>query len=407
VWERGSAMPKLTFKTVEALSAQGRYADGAGLHLLVSKTGAKSWVLRIQHDGKRRDLGLGSYPLVSLANAREASSAMKANVRKGADPLAEKRLRASRAALPNFEAAALARHSEVASTFRNTKHKAQWKSSLEAYAFPTLGKLRIDQVTPAAVRDALLPIWLEKPETARRVLQRTVDVLVWSVAKGYRESVPLMSAKAMRLPKQPRASRHFDAMPWREVPAFAARLRGGDEGSELARLALEFLILTAARSGEIRGMTWDEIDEDAKVWRVPAERMKAGRVHEVPLSSRALQILKARAGKQITASRLVFPGRSLKAPMSDMTLKMAVRRMGLDHDPHGFRSSFRDWVSDATNFPSELAEAALAHVKGDKTEAAYARSTMLEKRRAMMDSWAAFIGAQALVAKVVRLADRV
>lgn len=396
-------MGTLTFKAIEALHDQGRYPDGGGLYLLVSKTGAKSWLVRIQRDGKRRDLGLGGFPTVSLSDARAAAAAMKATVQKGIDPVAEKRKRKLQADLPTFKVAALARHGEVSQTFRNEKHKAQWKSTLETYAFPTLARLPVDQVTPAAVRDALLPFWLEKPETARRVLQRIVDVLVWAVAKGYRADVPMMTAKAMRLPKQPRADRHFDAMPWEAVPAFVTRLRSGDEGSELSRLALELLILTAARSGEIRGMTWGEVDRDAGLWTVPAARMKAKRPHIVPLSARALEILSDRAAKKVEASDLVFPGRTLTKPLSDMTLKMALRRMQLDHDPHGFRSSFRDWVSDATSFPSELAEAALSHVKGNKTEAAYARSTMLEKRRAMMAAWAAFVESEASGGNVVRL----
>lgn len=210
-------MGRLTFKAIEAIKEQGRYPDGDGLYLLVSKTGAKSWLLRIQRDGKRRDLGLGGYPATSLADARTERATMTATVQKGTDPIAEKRKRKLQAALPTFKVAALARHEEVAQTFRNEKHKAQWKSTLETYAFPTLGRLPVDQVTPAGVRDALLPIWLTKPETARRVLNRIVDVLVWTVAKGYRADVPMMTAKAMRLPKQPRSDRHFEAMPGHDV----------------------------------------------------------------------------------------------------------------------------------------------------------------------------------------------
>ncbi len=392
-------------REMKALSLPGRYAEGAvgGLFLLISKAGAKSWVLRLQKDGKRRDFGVGSYRDTSLDKARKAALALKDSVREGDDPVAEKRKKALKKETPTFAVAARARFKEVAPTFRNAKHKLQWINSLEHYAVPKIGALRVDQVTPAAVRDALLPIWLDKPETARRVLQRTVDVLVWSVAKGYRADVPLMTAKAMRLPKQPRADRHFDAMPWQDVPSFLARLQAGDDGSEQTRLALELLILTASRSGELRGMTWSEIDMTARTWTIPAARMKAKRPHIVPLSPRALEILIDRQAHRVEASDLVFPGRTLTNPQSDMTLKMALRRMKLDHDPHGFRSSFRDWVSDATSFPSELAEAALAHIKGDKTEAAYARSTMLDKRRVMMEAWAGFITGDATDGNVVRL----
>lgn len=386
-------MGKLNFKAIEAIREAGRYADGEGLYLLVSKTGAKSWMLRVQKDGKRRDLGLGGYPAIGLSDARKAAGDMRTSVVKGGDPVAAKRERKRQSDVPSFKNAATARHDEIKGAFRNSKHSAQWLSSLTTHAFPSLGTLQINEVSPANVRDALLPIWLETPETARRVRQRIEDVLIWAVASGHRADVPLLSAKALRLPKQPRTVEHFTAMPWQDVPALMARLQAGDDGSEQTRLALELLILTAARSGEIRGMTWAEIDLDAALWRIAASRMKAGREHVVPLPSRAVAILKDRLACCVGASDLVFPGRSLKQPMSDMTLKMALRRMDLDCDPHGFRSSFRDWVSDATSFPGELAEAALAHAKGDKTAAAYQRSTMLEKRRKLMDAWGRFIGA--------------
>lgn len=389
-------MGKLNFKGVEAIKVPGRYADGDGLHLLVSKSGAKSWVLRVQKDGKRRDIGLGGYPTISIADARTAAAEKRTSIAKGSDPVAEKRAqRANRKRqdeLPTFERAATLRHDEIKASFRNEKHRAQWLATLKTYAVPTLGALKVNEVAPANVRDALLPIWLEKPETARRVRQRIEDVLVWAVAAGHRADVPLLNAKALRLPKQPRKVEHFAAMPWKDVPAFVVRLQAGADGSEQTRLALELLILTAARSGEIRGMTWGEVDLEAALWTIPASRMKAGRDHLVPLTSRAVEILKNRLACRVAASDLVFPGRDLRKPASDMTLQMAVRRMGLDYDPHGFRSSFRDWVADATNFPGDLAEAALAHIKGDATERAYARSTMLEKRRQMMDAWGAFVG---------------
>ncbi|OYZ16878.1 MAG: hypothetical protein B7Y35_02910 [Sphingomonadales bacterium 28-64-96] len=389
-------MGKLTFKGVEAIKEAGRYADGDCLHLLVSKTGAKSWVLRVQKDGKRRDIGLGGYPTISIADARAAAAEKRTSIAKGSDPIAEKRARKARQkqleGVPTFERAATLRHDEIKATFRNEKHRAQWLATLKTYAVPTLGSLRIDEITRANVRDALLPIWLEKPETARRVRQRIEDVLTWAIINEHRPDIPELNAKALGLPKQPQKVEHFAAMPWKDVPAFAARLQAGDDGSEQTRLALELLILTVGRSGEIRGMTWGEVDLEAALWTVPAERMKAKREHAVPLTSRAVEILKNRLACRVAASDLVFPGRNLRKPMSDMTLQMAVRRMGLDYDPHGFRSSFRDWVADATSFPGDLAEAALAHIKGNATERAYARSTMLEKRRQLMDAWGAFVG---------------
>lgn len=399
-------MGKLTFKGVEAIKEPGRYADGDGLHLLVSKTGAKSWVLRVQKDGKRRDIGLGGYPTISIADARAAAAEKRTSIAKGSDPIAEKQARKARQkqleGVPTFERAAALRHDEIKATFRNDKHRAQWLATIKTYANPTFGALRVNEVVPANVRDALLPIWLEKPETARRVRQRIEDVLVWAVAAGHRSDVPLLSAKALRLPKQSRKVEHFSSMPWKDVPAFVGRLQTGDDGSKQTRLALELLILTATRSGEIRGMTWSEVDLEGALWTIPEQRMKAKREHVVPLTNRAVEILKSRLAHRVAASDLVFPGRDLRKPISDMTLQMALRRMALDFDPHGFRSSFRDWVADATNFPGDVAEAALAHIKGNATERAYARSTMLDKRRQLMEAWSSFVAGPA-AGKVVKL----
>ena len=388
-------MARLTFKAIQALKERGRYADGDNLYLQVAKSESKSWVLRVQRDGRRQDLGLGGYPTVSLAEARSRAIALRSKVLKGEDPQAERRARANRPPVPVFADAARSRHDEVKRTFRNVKHSAQWLSSLETYAFPPMGKVPVNEVTGAMVRAALLPLWLDKPETARRVHQRIVDVLTWAVARGFREDVPLLTAKVLSLPRQARRIRHHSAMPWQEVPEFVRRLRAGNHGSVLVCQAVELLILTAARSGEIRGMTWSEVDLKGQVWRVPATRMKAGREHVIPLAGRTVQILSERSAQRVAASDLVFPGRSLVRPLSDMTLKMALRRMSIDHDPHGFRSSFRDWVADETSFPRELAEAALAHAVGDRTEAAYARSTMIAKRRVLMDAWAAYLSDEA------------
>lgn len=400
-------MPSLTFKRIESIKEPGRYSDGAGLFLLVGPKGGKSWIVRVQRNGKRREFGLGGYPAVSLSEARDAAAALCRKVKiEGVDPVAEKAAakleELRRASLPTFAKAAERLHAEKLPTWRNGKHSKQWLATLQTYAVPFIGSRSVDLVTAADVRALLVPIWTAKPETARRVHQRVVEVLTWAVASGYRDGLPLLSAKALSLPKQPRTIEHHAAMPWKQLPAFIKRLHAGEDGSQLVREALEFLILTAARSGEVRGMTWAEIDWDTKLWEVPASRMKSGRPHTVPLPPRAIEILEARLAERVAVSELVFPGRSLKLPMSDMTLKMALRRMDLMFDPHGFRSSFRDWVSDATNFPSDIAEAALAHMKGDKTEAAYARSTMLEKRRKLMEAWAAFLAGGA-VGKVINL----
>jgi integrase len=384
---------------VESLKAPGRYADGGGLYLLIRGGGAKYWLARLQKGGKRRDIGLGSWPGVSLAEARERLREVARAVEAGRDPVAERKRAAG---MPSFAEAAAKRHAELGPTFRNRKHRAQWLASLEAYAFPVLGTLGVDAVEASHVRDALLPIWLEKPETARRVLQRCADVMAWGVAHGYRDAVPMLSAKALRLPRQRAAAVHHAAMPYAEVPAFLSLLR---EREGMSRLALEFAILTAARSGEVRGATWDEIDLEAALWTVPAARMKAGRAHVVPLSPAALDCLK-RAQALRTAPKpgepdLIFPSPITGGPMSDMALTKLLRDLGAGVTAHGFRSSFRDWASEETAFPGEVAEMALAHSIADKTEAAYRRGDLLAKRRGLMDAWGRYCTGEG--AGVVRL----
>jgi integrase len=255
------------------------------------------------------------------------------------------------------------------------------------------------------VRDALLPIWLDKPETARRVLQRITDVLTWAVAKQYRHDMPLLSAKALRMPKQAKGHAHHAAMPYAEVPAFLSLLR---EREGMSRLALEFAILTAARSGEVRGATWDEIDLEAALWTVPGSRMKAGRAHVVPLSPAALDCLR-RAQALRTAPKpgkpdLLFPSPMTGGAMSDMALTKLLRDLGVGVTAHGFRSSFRDWASEETAFPGEVAEMALAHSIADKTEAAYRRGDLLAKRRGLMDAWGRFVTGES--GAVVQLRNR-
>ena len=392
-------MGNLTATAVKAASAPGRYGDGDGLFLLVGKRGGKSWMVRIQKDGRRRDIGLGSASKVPLKLARQRASEVREQVEAGIDPVAE---RAKAAGIPTFREAAKQVHAEHKASWKNAKHKAQWLSTLETYAFPAFGDRSVAQVDAPAVRDALAAIWLEKPETARRLRQRIRTVIDWAVAKGYRESALAMPVIDKALPKQRAKVRHHKALPYAELPAFMADLR---ETESMGRQALEAVILTAARSGEVRLATWGELDLEAATWTVPAERMKAGREHIVPLSAPAVALFeRMKAHRRDDASAaLVFPGMKRGKPLSDMTLTKAMRDMGKEETPHGFRSTFRDWVAEQTTWPADLAEAALAHVVSDKTVAAYQRGSMLEKRRELMAVWADYCeGASG--GNVVRLA---
>lgn len=401
--KRNGRHPEKALTAVTVRSAKpGRHADGNGLYLEVDPSGARRWLLRLMIQGKRRDIGLGSASLVTLAEAREMALDMRKLARNGGDPLAERRK--VRRVVPTFEDAARTCHGEHKESWKNEKHAAQWLATLEAHVFPTLGPVKVDEIGTPEVRDVLLPIWLEKPETARRVRQRIGTVLDWAAAKGFREGENPVRSVTKGLPKQKDAVEHFAALPFADVPAFLSRLRETDQTGPLVKLALEFLILTAVRSGEMRGARWTEIDLDAKLWTIPAERMKAGKVHVVPLAPRAVTVLeKARelARKPDDPNALVFEGSKPGKPMSDMTLTMLLRRMKLEATAHGFRSAFRDWAAERTNAPREVAEMALAHTIKDKVEAAYRRGDLLEKRRDLMKRWARFCEGEA--AKVVPL----
>ena len=393
-------MGDLTATGVKAASEPGRYGDGDGLFLLVGKRGGKSWMVRIQKDGRRRDIGLGSASKVPLKLARQRASEVREQVEAGIDPVAE---RAKAAGIPTFREAAKQVHAEHEASWKNAKHKAQWLSTLESYAFPAFGDRSVAQVDAPAVRDALAAIWLEKPETARRLRQRIRTVIDWAVAKGYREGALAMPVIDKALPKQRAKVRHHKAVPYADLPAFMGRLRTSES---MGRLALEAVILTAARSGEVRLATWGELDLDAATWTIPAERMKAGREHVVPLSTPAASLFRRMKAhrREETDAALVFPGVKRGKPLSDMTLTKAMRDMGREETPHGFRSTFRDWVAERTTWPAELAEAALAHIVSDKTVAAYQRGSMLEKRRELMGAWADYCeGASG--GNVVRLAQ--
>jgi len=384
-------MGNLTALFVKSALKPGRYQDGRGLMLLVKPSGARSWVLRAQVDGKRRDFGLGSFSDVGLAAAREASEDIRRQYRSGVDPVAAKKEKAAPAPMmPTFAMAAQRVYEENRSTWRNAKHTAQWLSSLRAYAFPQIGDIEVDRLDGPTIRNVLLPIWLSKPETARRVRQRIGVVLDWCHANGLRPAEAPMRSIGKGLPRQPRQDRHFAALPYTDVAGLMAKLA---ESDSIGRLALQFTILTAGRSGEVRGATWSEIDLNAGTWTIPANRMKAGKTHIVPLSSPAMDIL-ARAGAGILSLNpqgIVFPGLRNR-PLSDMTIAKALKTAGYaDYTVHGFRSSFRDWAAEMTSAPGDVVEAALAHTNINRVEAAYRRTNYLDKRRALMDAWGAYI----------------
>jgi integrase len=388
-------MPKRTGKHPEkALSAvqartlrePGRYADGNGLYLEVDASGAKRWTLRIVIQGRRRDVGLGSTSLVSLAEAREKALTLRKIAREGGDPVAERRK--SIRVVPTFAEAAWKVHAGHKASWKNKKHAQQWINTLQRYVIPVLGELRIDQIDSPEVLKILAPIWLTKPETARRVRQRIGTVLDWAKAAGFRSGDNPVEGVTKGLPKQSDRANHHTALPYSEVPGFIERLRGSGN-AEMVRLAFEFLILTAARTNEVLSATWDEIDLAQGLWTIPPKRMKAGREHRVPLSTHCLKIL-TRAKKLGSGSNYLFPGSPVR-PLSNMSLLMVLRRMQLDATTHGFRSAFRDWAAEQTNYPREVCEMALAHTISDRVEAAYRRSDLLEKRRELMQDWSRYV----------------
>jgi len=375
----------LTVRKIET-AKPGKYGDGANLYLVVSETGAKKWVLRFTWRGKPKEMGLGSATGVSLADAREKAATARRTIAKGINPIEERKRDGS---IPTFGEVADDVRQSLSQGFRNEKHKAQWKSTLENYAAPLRAK-PVDIIGTDDVLAVLKPIWTTKAETASRVRARIEKVLDGAKAKGFRDGENPARWRGHLdhlLPRPSKLARgHHAAMPYEDVAAFIVKLRKREAS---AAQALELCILTAARSGEILGMQWSEIDLDTKVWTVPANRMKAGREHRVPLSPRAVAIL--RQLEKLKAGEFVFPGQARNKPLSNMAMEMILRRMKIENATvHGFRSSFRDWAGNVSNFPREVVETALAHVIGDKAEQAYRRRDALEKRRSLMDDWAAY-----------------
>jgi integrase len=390
-------MPKLTTKTVQAIREAGRYGDGGGLYLEVSRTGSKSWILRVTVKGRRRDIGLGGASWVSLAEAREKAHAFRKAAKDGRDPLAE---REAQKQVPTFEDAARTVYEISKPGWRKGGvHIKHWISSLEAHAFPIIGAKPVDTIQSGDVLDVLQPIWFKIPETARRVRQRMRQIFAW--AKGanlYPGENPVDVAKGSLPKNTSETKKHHAALPYEEVPDFMAHL-SAREG--VAALALRFTILTAARSGEVRGARWAEIDTANAMWTVPASRMKAKKEHRVPLTAEALAALDKVRGLD---PDLVFPGQRRGRPLSDMTLTAVLKRMGRgDLTVHGFRSTFRDWAAERTNAPREIAELCLAHFVGNAIERAYRRSDLFDKRRALMDQWGRYCLSGRASDKVVEL----
>ncbi|MDQ0590986.1 tyrosine-type recombinase/integrase [Variovorax paradoxus] len=377
-------------------SRPGLHAVGGvpGLYLQVTPTGATTWVLRTMIGSKRRAMGLGGFPGVTLAGARERAREARLQVEQGVDPIlarqkAKNALRDEQAKALTFDEAVRRYIDAKSDEWRNVKHRAQWKATLETYASPFIGKMLVADVEQRHVLSVLEPIWKIKTETATRVRGRIETVLDWARVRGYREGDNPARWKGhldALLPKPGKISKvvHHAALNVDAAAGFISALR---QVNGMGARALEFAILTAARSGEVRGALWAEIDLDEGVWTVPAERMKAHKEHRVPLSQHAVKLLKNLP--KVEGTDLVFPA-PRGGQLSDMTLTAVMRRMGIDAVPHGFRSTFRDWVAERTNYPRELAEKALAHVLESKVEAAYQRSDMFDRRAHMMAAWAKF-----------------
>jgi len=399
---------RLTPRAVATEARRGLHPDGGGLNLRVGRGGAKSWCLRYMLKGKAREMGLGGFSKVSLAEARKRASACRLLLVDGIDPLdrrdaenSAKRVEAARSM--TFDECAAAYVNTHQAGWRNAKHCQQWKNTLATYVSPTFGSLAVADVDVAMIMKVIEPLWSAKPETAGRVRGRIEAVLDWAKARGFRDGenpARWRGHLSNLLPARSkvRAVKHHAALPYSEIAAFLSGLRTR-EGA--ASDALEFLVLTAARTGEVIGARWSEIDLSARMWAIPAARMKGAREHRVPLTSAAIAVLERMRGQD---KDFVFPGAKTARGLSNVALLKVLERMGRgDLTSHGFRATFKTWASERTNFPRELVEAALAHVLSDKVEAAYQRGDLFDKRRRLMDAWTEFCAKPAPARTVVNL----
>jgi integrase len=421
---------KLKALNVAREKRAGTYGDGGGLYLQVTASGAKSWIFRYwvtERDaqtgalvrdprtgkvkGRAREMGLGSWATVSLVEARDRALECRKLREKDIDPIDAREAARREAALERakslkFKDAAEAYIAAHGVAWKNDKHAAQWPATLKTYAYPILGDLPLQLIDTTLVMKVIEPLWSKKPETASRLRGRIESVLDWATVRGYRQGDNPARWRGhldqlLPAPSRVRKVKHHSALPYVELAAFLIKLRGQDG---IAARALEFTILTAARTSEVIGGTRSEIDKKHKVWRVPADRMKAGKEHRVPLSDRALTILGEIKRTESNQEAFVFPGLSAERPLSNMAMLKVLERMGRsDLTVHGFRSTFRDWAAERTSFPNEVVEMALAHAIDDKTEAAYRRGDLFEKRRLLMEAWARYCAEGDLADNVVQL----
>jgi integrase len=408
---RGSE--KLSALAVKQAQKPGLYGDGRGLYLRVGDGAAKSWVLRYMVAGRAREMGLGSVADFSLKEARERARRYRQQIWDDIDPIDTRRQeraarRTAAAKSMTFRQAAEAYIKAKSTDWGNARHAKQWPSTLKTYVYPVMGDLPVASIDTALVMKAIEPIWTTTTETASRVRGRIEAVLDWATARGYRQGenparwkghlenlLPKVAKAKAAARRENGRGEHHAALPYAELPAFMAELR---QQKGIAARALEFTILAVARSGEVIGARWDEVDLPAKVWTVPGERMKAGKEHRVPLAERAVAIL----GEMVREADFVFPGGKAGRPLSHGAMLLLLRRMGRgDVVPHGFRSTFSDWCAEATNFPSEVREMALAHTVSDRVEAAYRRSDLFEKRRQLAESWARYCTSPPAAGEVV------
>jgi len=389
---------RLTALKVDKAKRPGMYADGGGLYLRVTHNGTKNWVFRFMLNGRPRWMGVGPLHIIGLAEARNRAAAFRLQRHDGIDPIERRRAdrlqgRLEAAKAITFKECAARYIASHRAGWRNPKHAAQWQATLATYAEPVIGGLSVQAIDAALVLKVLEPIWTTKPETAGRVRGRIESVLDWAKARGYRagENPARWRGhldKLLPVRSKVRRVEHHAALPYAELPGFLVSLR---EQEGIGARALEFAIVTAARTGEVIGARWGEIDLLDKTWTLPATRMKAGKEHRVPLSGRALAILQDMQAHRHADEAFVFPGAKPGRPLSNMAFLMLLRRMARGYvTAHGFRSSFRDWVAERTNFPAEVAEIALAHTVSDKTVAAYNRSDLFDRRRRLMADWATF-----------------
>lgn len=415
----GRKIERLSALAVSRATRPGMHPDGNGLYLQVSSAGARSWVLRYKIGGRSREMGLGSLNDVTLSQARQRATEARNKKSAGIDPIDAKVAeraseRAAAAKTVTFSDATDAYIRSHKAGWRNAKHGDQWRNTLKTYAYPLIGRLPVQEIDAGLVQKVLEPIWETKTETASRVRGRIESILDWATARGHRKGDNPARwrghlSNLLPKPTKVRRVRHHPALPYAEIGDFmeALRKQSGD-----AAQALELLILTATRTSEVIAARWDEIDVKAKVWAIPAERIKAGREHRIPLCARAVTLLKERlkARQQMPDGQPcphVFPGKPSRALSNNAILSLLKRMNRQDLTAHGFRSTFRDWAAEQTNFPRDVAEMALAHAIGDKVEAAYRRGDLFEKRKRLMDAWAGFTAiAQPKSGKVLQLRER-